>query len=142
MQELVEGAGPAAAPGDSVLVDYVLRRANGYFIYGSVEGVSFQPRDVPVGPVALRLVRGSSSRLAEQRRAGPRSAAGTDTPEARRTPEPSRCRRRSTPAARRATARRCLGWRTPWWACAAAPSAASWSRPAPDTPRSRGWRRR
>lgn len=60
VQELVEGAGPAAAPGDSVLVDYVLRRANGYFIYGTVEGVSFQPRDVPVGPVALRLGDGTT----------------------------------------------------------------------------------
>lgn len=30
----------------------------GYFIYGTVDGVSFQPKDVPVGPVALKLVRG------------------------------------------------------------------------------------
>lgn len=33
------------------------RRANGYFIYGTVDGVSFQPKDVPVGPVRLQLVR-------------------------------------------------------------------------------------
>jgi FKBP-type peptidyl-prolyl cis-trans isomerase len=26
-----------------------------YFIYATVEGVSFQPRDVPVGPVAFKL---------------------------------------------------------------------------------------
>ena len=28
-----------------------------YFIYSTVEGVSFQPRDVPIGPVDLRLAR-------------------------------------------------------------------------------------
>jgi len=33
----------------------VLRRSNGYFIYSTVEGVSFQPQDIPVGPVALAL---------------------------------------------------------------------------------------
>jgi len=52
---LAEGEGPEAAVGDLVLVDYVIRRSNGYFIYSTVEGVSFQPRDVPVGPVAFRL---------------------------------------------------------------------------------------
>eukprot|EP00983_Pelagomonas_calceolata_P118184 1160481-Pelagomonas_calceolata.AAC.3 len=30
-----------------------LDRANGYFIYATVEGVSFQPADVPVGPSTL-----------------------------------------------------------------------------------------
>ena len=35
------------------------RRADGYFIYGTVEGVSFQPKDVPVGPVAFRLGDGA-----------------------------------------------------------------------------------
>lgn len=105
VQLLAEGSGPAAAAGDVVLIDFVLRRSNGcapplsqalvsrqallhtaavlaccrlashlllscrncifshptltspsYFIYGTPEGVSFQPRDVPVGPVALPLV--------------------------------------------------------------------------------------
>lgn len=32
------------------------RRANGYFIYATVEGVSFQPRDVPIGPLEITLV--------------------------------------------------------------------------------------
>lgn len=59
VQELLPGSGPTAGANDSVLVDYVLRRSNGYFIYGTVEGVSFQPRDVPVGPVLLQLGRGS-----------------------------------------------------------------------------------
>ena len=38
-----------AKPGDTVLIDYVLRRSNGYFIYATQEGVSFQPKvgDVP-----------------------------------------------------------------------------------------------
>lgn len=31
-------------------------RSNGYFIYGTVDGVSFQPKDVPVGPMRLQLV--------------------------------------------------------------------------------------
>lgn len=34
VQVLSPGAGPAAQKGDAVLIDYVLRRANGYFIYG------------------------------------------------------------------------------------------------------------
>mmetsp|Transcript_5290 Transcript_5290/g.11582 ORF Transcript_5290/g.11582 Transcript_5290/m.11582 type:complete len:238 (+) Transcript_5290:31-744(+) len=57
VQELSSGssAGAGAKEGDLVLLDYVLRRSNGYFIYGTIEGVSFQPKDVPVGPVALRL---------------------------------------------------------------------------------------
>ena len=37
--------------GDVVTFDYVLRRDNGYFVYSTIEGVSFQPRDLPVGPV-------------------------------------------------------------------------------------------
>lgn len=45
--------------GDVVLFDYVLRRANGYFIYGTIEGVSFQPKDTPVGPVAFKLGNGT-----------------------------------------------------------------------------------
>lgn len=57
-QELNVGTGPQAAPGDQVLFDYVLRRSNGYFIYGTVEGVSFQPRDVPTGPVSFKLGAG------------------------------------------------------------------------------------
>ncbi|KAI8469354.1 MAG: hypothetical protein J3K34DRAFT_385891 [Monoraphidium minutum] len=55
VQELAVGSGPPAAPGDAVLFDYTLRRADGYFVYATLEGVSFQPRDVPVGPVAFRL---------------------------------------------------------------------------------------
>lgn len=35
VQELVRGAGPVAAAGDSVLFDYTLRRADGYFVYVS-----------------------------------------------------------------------------------------------------------
>ncbi|MEW5317027.1 MAG: hypothetical protein WDW38_008359 [Sanguina aurantia] len=59
IQELAVGTGPAAAVGDAVLFDYVLRRANGYFIYATVEGVSFQPKDVPVGPVRFVLSKDS-----------------------------------------------------------------------------------
>ena len=55
VQELVVGNGDAAQKGDRVLFDYVLRRNNEYFIYSTIEGVSFQPRDTPVGPVAVRL---------------------------------------------------------------------------------------
>ena len=56
IQDLVHGTGERAArPGDVVLMDYVLRRANGYFIYSTVEGLSFQPRDIPTGPVTWKL---------------------------------------------------------------------------------------
>lgn len=55
-QELIRGTGERdAMPGDSVLVDFVVRRANGYFIYSTVEGLSFQPRDIPTGPVKWTL---------------------------------------------------------------------------------------
>jgi FKBP-type peptidyl-prolyl cis-trans isomerase len=49
------GADGAVAPGDRVEIDYTLRRFNGYFIYGNVEGVSFQPRDVPTGVVEIAM---------------------------------------------------------------------------------------
>lgn len=42
-----------------VLLEYVLRRGNGYFIYSTVDGVSFQPRDIETGPILLTLVRRS-----------------------------------------------------------------------------------
>lgn len=50
-----DAASPAAADGDTLDVDFVLRRANGYFIYANVEGVSFQPADVPTGPFLFKL---------------------------------------------------------------------------------------
>ena len=64
MEELAAGdatkGGRPARTGDRLLIDYVLRRANGYFIYSTVEGVSFQPADVPVGPIEVVLVRRES----------------------------------------------------------------------------------
>lgn len=57
-QDLNVGSGPVAGPGDMVLFDYVLRRSNGYFIYSTVEGVSFQPLDVPTAPVSCKLGSG------------------------------------------------------------------------------------
>lgn len=59
VQELARGGGKPATPGSTVLFDYIIRRSNGYFIYSTVEGVSFQPRDVPVGPVAFKLGSGA-----------------------------------------------------------------------------------
>lgn len=56
VQELSQGQGPSANIGDKLLLDFVLRRSNGYFIYGTVEGVSFQPRDIPTGPILLSMV--------------------------------------------------------------------------------------
>ena len=45
-------AGPRIeSPGDLVTFEYVLRRDNGYFVFSTIEGVSFQPRDLPIGPV-------------------------------------------------------------------------------------------
>lgn len=38
MQELARGAGPSAGEGDTVLFDYTLRRADGYFVYVSFGG--------------------------------------------------------------------------------------------------------
>jgi FKBP-type peptidyl-prolyl cis-trans isomerase len=56
VQTLTLGQGDRQAQrGDTILLDYVLRRANGYFIYSTLEGVSFQPQDVPTGPVRLKM---------------------------------------------------------------------------------------
>ncbi|CAL8467684.1 g7222 [Coccomyxa elongata] len=56
IQELAIGKGSQVAkPGDQLVLDYVLRRANGYFIYATVEGVSLQPRDVPTGSLEVTL---------------------------------------------------------------------------------------
>ena len=67
VQELAGGdastGGRPAKSGDRLLIDYVLRRANGYFIYSTVEGVSFQPADVPVGPIEVVLVRRRGRRV-------------------------------------------------------------------------------
>jgi FKBP-type peptidyl-prolyl cis-trans isomerase len=59
-QVLSEGTGKEAHRGNKVLVDFVLRRSNGYFIYGTVEGVSFQPNDVPTGAITLQLDNSST----------------------------------------------------------------------------------
>lgn len=55
VQELAQGSGPGAESGDNIELEYVLRRTNGYFIYSTKEGVSFQPRDVPTGPLEMQL---------------------------------------------------------------------------------------
>jgi FKBP-type peptidyl-prolyl cis-trans isomerase len=56
VQNLIEGTGVrGAAAGDTLLVDYVLRRANGYFIYSTMEGISFQPSSVPTGAAKWTL---------------------------------------------------------------------------------------
>ncbi len=47
--------------GDEIVVDYTLRRSNGYFIFSTVEGVSFQPLDVPAEP--FRFVVGDDARV-------------------------------------------------------------------------------
>jgi len=39
VQQLIKGSGPVAAAGDTVLFDYTLRRADGYFVYVSRRGV-------------------------------------------------------------------------------------------------------
>lgn len=59
VQVLSEGQGPPASDSDTVLIDFSLRRSNGYFIYSTMEGVSFQPSDVPIGPILLDLKNGN-----------------------------------------------------------------------------------
>jgi len=62
-QDALVGTGATAKPGDRVEIDFALRRANGYFIYSTVEGVSFQPTDVPTGAFEFVVVRESVSFL-------------------------------------------------------------------------------
>ena len=45
---------------------FACRRPNGYFIYSTVQGVSFQPQDVPIGPLDLNLVSASNTVLLMQ----------------------------------------------------------------------------
>lgn len=80
VQELLIGKeAESAQDGDSVLIDFVLRRSNGYFIYSTIEGVSFQPRDTPVGPIAVKvgdesLIPGLGSVIKGMRKGGKRRA--------------------------------------------------------------------
>ena len=67
VQIIADGDGAVVEPGAVVLLDYVLRRSNGYFIYSTVEGVSFQPSDVPVGPVSLVVGAPTVAGLSEVR---------------------------------------------------------------------------
>ena len=89
-QELAIGEGPAVQSGEIAVIDYVralssprltqlycdplsrtrrlssaqvLRRSNGYFIYSTVEGVSYQPRSVPTGPYSFCVVRMAGMQL-------------------------------------------------------------------------------
>ena len=50
VQILQQGRGEKPSVGDTIVYDFVLRRSNGYFVYSTVEGLGFQPRDVPTGP--------------------------------------------------------------------------------------------
>eukprot|EP00891_Asterochloris_glomerata_P007084 jgi/Astpho2/7084/e_gw1.00107.237.1_t len=77
VQELGLGKGKEARADSTVEVDFVLRRPNGYFIYSTVQGVSFQPKDVPIGPLDLNLgdgstIRGLSEAVAGMREGGKR----------------------------------------------------------------------
>ena len=80
VQELLIGEnGEEAQEGDLVLLDFVLRRSNGYFIYSTIEGVSFQPKDTPVGPIAVRLgdpslIPGLGNAIKGMRKGGKRRA--------------------------------------------------------------------
>lgn len=42
VQELSGGNGEAVKPGDAVLIDFVLRRNNGYFIYGELDSLAIK----------------------------------------------------------------------------------------------------
>ena len=56
VQEILPGSDEKVLKrGNKALVDFVLRRANGYFIYSTVEGVSFQPSDIPTGAVVWNM---------------------------------------------------------------------------------------
>lgn len=55
VQDLLEGKGDEATIGDRIIFDYVCRRSNGYFVYGTVEGVSFQPLSVEAEPLSIVL---------------------------------------------------------------------------------------
>lgn len=66
VQEVIVGKGPQVQPGDAVLIDYVLRRSNGYFIYGEYQQHVFKlglrSTDVVVGILAVVVPRTKHSR--------------------------------------------------------------------------------
>lgn len=77
VQDLAPGVGAEAQVGDRIVFDYVCRRANGYFVYGTVEGVGFQPLDVATEPEAAvlgndELIPGLERGLLGLRRGGKR----------------------------------------------------------------------
>lgn len=96
IEVLADGTGPEAQPGDRVLLDFVLRRSNGYFVYSSAGG-EFQPSDVPVGPVSFVLgsgdcIPGLDETLTGMRVGGKRRAllpaAQAYEPDVNRAPQP------------------------------------------------------
>jgi hypothetical protein len=108
VQELARGAGAPAGPGDTVLFDYTLRRADGYFVYVShpeavVHGAAFDRRLTDILGRCL-LTR----TLAQPPRPFPRcpGAPAPSSPSMPRTPPPPAApghhRGRVLPAARRA----------------------------------------
>mmetsp|Transcript_9929 Transcript_9929/g.60626 ORF Transcript_9929/g.60626 Transcript_9929/m.60626 type:complete len:246 (-) Transcript_9929:2189-2926(-) len=77
VQDLTPGVGVEAQLGDRIVFDYVCRRANGYFVYGTVEGVGFQPLDVATEPETAvlgndELIPGLERGLLGLRRGGKR----------------------------------------------------------------------
>lgn len=77
VQDLTPGEGEKAQLGDRIVFDYVCRRSNGYFVYGTVEGVGFQPLDVSTEPETAvlgndELIPGLERGLLGLRRGGKR----------------------------------------------------------------------
>ncbi|KAK6229912.1 hypothetical protein SCA6_018863 [Theobroma cacao] len=74
IQEIIEGEGPEAHDGDFVQLNYVCRRANGYFVHSTVDQFSGESSPVTLPLDENQIIRGLKDVLTGMRVGGKRRA--------------------------------------------------------------------
>ncbi|MCO5571955.1 hypothetical protein L7F22_025706 [Adiantum nelumboides] len=74
LQDIVEGSGAAAGEKDSVEFNYVCRRANGYFVYSTVDQFTGESSPVTLPLSGGKMIAGLKSILVGMRPGGKRRA--------------------------------------------------------------------
>ncbi|XVE50902.1 hypothetical protein DITRI_Ditri01bG0200500 [Diplodiscus trichospermus] len=74
IQEIIEGEGPEAHDGDYVLVNYVCRRSNGYFVHSTVDQFSGESSPVTFPLDENQIIKGLKDVLTGMKVGGKRRA--------------------------------------------------------------------
>ncbi|KAL4272620.1 hypothetical protein GQ457_13G001210 [Hibiscus cannabinus] len=74
IQEIIEGEGPEAHDGDSVQVNYVCRRSNGYFVHSTVDQFSGESAPVTLPLDENQIIKGLKDVLTGMKVGGKRRA--------------------------------------------------------------------